>query len=102
MQCNSASKFLIDQITDGQLLWAPLEKNYDTVMLGYPDNLRSFPMVAGKKEFKEAMLEKFPDEAKAINKYLEMLAVSNVKNLVGGGGLHCTRYSHTLVHHWSL
>ena len=77
MQSNSATRFLIDQITDAQLIWVPLEKHYDTVLLGYPDNVRSYPILAGKKEFRDALLDKFPDEARAIDKYLEMLAVSN-------------------------
>lgn len=76
MQQNSATKFLIDQITNGQLVWVPLEKHYDTVLLGCPDNVRSFPIVAGKKEFRAALLDKFPEEAIAIDKYLSMLAVS--------------------------
>ena len=68
-------KFLLDQVTDGQLTWAPLEKQYDTVALGDLANPRLYPIVAGKEDFRNALYEKFPDEKKAIDRYIDLLVV---------------------------
>ena len=75
MQNNTMTKFLIDQLTDGQLQWAPLEKQYDTVAIGDLSNPKTFPIMAGREEFRNALYEKFPEEKKAIDKYLELLKV---------------------------
>ena len=75
MQNNSVMKFLLDQVTDGQLTWAPLEKQYDTVALGDLANPRLYPIVAGKEDFRNALYEKFPDEKKAIDRYIDLLVV---------------------------
>lgn len=75
MQNRTTTKFLIDQLTEGQLLWAPLEKQYDTVAIGDPSNARLYPIMSGREEFRNALLEKFPKEKDAIDKYLELLKV---------------------------
>jgi all-trans-retinol 13,14-reductase len=78
MQNNTMTKLLIDQLTDGQLLWADLEKQYDTVAIGDLSNPRIFPIMSGREEFRNALYEKFPKakDKKAIDKYLVLLKVN--------------------------
>lgn len=60
---------LFDYITDGELKWAPMDSNYDRFYLGSQVvSLRS-----GKSGFRESLLEAFPSENKAIDKYLKLL-----------------------------
>ncbi|KAK3740160.1 hypothetical protein QZH41_014090, partial [Actinostola sp. cb2023] len=73
MQNRTATKFVIDQLTDGQLLWSPLERQYDTVAIGDLSNAKIYPIMSGREEFRKALHEKFPDEKVAIDKYLELL-----------------------------
>lgn len=80
MQNQTITKFLIDQLTDGQLVWSPLEKQYDTVAIGDLSNPKLFPIMSGRKEFKDALYEKFSNEKPAIDKYLALLKVNNHKN----------------------
>ncbi|EDO43555.1 predicted protein [Nematostella vectensis] len=82
MMSNSAIKFLIDQITDGQLLWSPLEKHYDTVAIGDMAKPKLFPIMSGREEFRNALYEKFPKEKKAIDQYIVLLKEAR-KNMVG-------------------
>ena len=77
MAGNSVTKFLIDQLTDGQLQWSPLDPIYDEVVIGSsPQDAKTFHIVSGKEDFKNALHEKFPDEKEAIDKYLDILQVN--------------------------
>lgn len=79
MADNSVTKFLVDQLTDGQLQWAPLDTTYDEVIIGSsPQDARTFPIVSGKENFMNVLLEKFPDEKKAIDKYFDLLQVNSL------------------------
>ena len=79
MAGNSLSKFLIDQLTDGQLQWAPLDSTYDEVVIGSsPQDAKTFPIMSGREEFKNALKEKFPDEKEAIDRYFELLQVTTL------------------------
>jgi len=60
---------LFDYITDGQLKWAPMDENYDRFFLGDKViNLR-----AGKEGLRLSLLENFPDEQDAIDRYILLL-----------------------------
>lgn len=79
MAGNSVTKFLVDQLTDGQLQWAPLDPIYDEVVLGSsPQDAKKFHIGTGKENFKNALLEKFPEEEKAIDNYLDLLQVLDI------------------------
>lgn len=68
---NTLMRFLLQQLTAGQLQWTDLDEAYDIVLLGDPDSptgVEKFPMVSGKKEFVDTLAEFFPDERKAIEK----------------------------------
>lgn len=67
---------VFDVISDGELQWAPMDELYDHVVIGG----KSYHYYAGREEFKQEMKFHFPDEAEAIDTYVEML--SKVSSLV--------------------
>lgn len=67
---------VFDVISDGKLEWAPMDALYDHIVIGG----KSFHYYAGREEFKQEMKFHFPDEAEAIDTYVEML--SKVSSMV--------------------
>ena len=67
------SRKLFDFISDDKLKWAAMDSNYDRIFLGE----QSYDLVAGQKEFAAEMKSQFPDEALAIDRYLEMIKKAN-------------------------
>lgn len=60
---------LFDYITDGKLHWAPMDEVYDRFYLGDKVvNLR-----AGKEGLRQSLLQAFPDEREAIDRYIRLL-----------------------------
>ena len=45
--------------------------------LGEPGKARLIPHYAGKNQWRAKMLEQFPDEEKAIDRYLQLLKVGD-------------------------
>jgi all-trans-retinol 13,14-reductase len=85
MKSNTVTRLLINQLTEGQLQWVHLEEEFDVVALGEPGKQKFYPFRAGgPKAFKEAILEKFPKEEKAVDKFLALLrdVRVNMKGLV--------------------
>ncbi|KAL3857330.1 hypothetical protein ACJMK2_012008 [Sinanodonta woodiana] len=66
-------RILIDQVTEGQVVWIPMDEAYDTVAVGYPSYTLRYPMVAGKRNYFRKLLEMFPQEKAAIDKYTKFL-----------------------------
>ncbi len=60
---------VFDYVTDGNLHWADMGEVYDRIFIG--DKI--FDLVKGVKNFKEKMLGYFPEEEKAINKYVDLV-----------------------------
>jgi len=74
MDCDGSMRLLSDQLTEGQLEWVPLEKEYDTVVIGDAENARRYPVCGGRQdEYKKALYKSFPKEKKAIDQYLNFL-----------------------------
>jgi all-trans-retinol 13,14-reductase len=65
----SSLRKIFDFITDSQLQWAKMDDNYDRFYFGKEE----YNLIAGRDAFRSSLLKHFPDEAKAINTYLEML-----------------------------
>ncbi|KAM6905121.1 all-trans-retinol 13,14-reductase [Xenentodon cancila] len=63
---------MVDQLTNGQLLWEPLENPFDHVLLGPPENRRRYPIYSGNTRFPEELKKCFPGEEKAIDKYMTL------------------------------
>ncbi|XP_071497247.1 all-trans-retinol 13,14-reductase-like [Diadema antillarum] len=71
MATNTITRTYIDQLTEGQLLWEPIDKNYDTIVVGEGEKKKFFKMEAGSKTlFRDCLVGHFPEEEQAIDKYL--------------------------------
>jgi len=66
---------MLDQLTDGQLQWEPLDNPYDHVVLGPPDNRRVYPIYSGRERFPAELKRCFPGEEKAIDEYIRLVKV---------------------------
>ncbi|KAG9337604.1 hypothetical protein JZ751_028456 [Albula glossodonta] len=64
---------MLDQMTNGQLQWVPLENPFDKVVLGPPENRRVYPIYSGRDRFPEELKKCFPGEEQAIDKYLKLV-----------------------------
>jgi all-trans-retinol 13,14-reductase len=60
---------LFDFLSGGNLAWAPMDAEYDRFYIGD----KVFNAIAGKEEFRDNLLQAFPDEEAAIDRYLELL-----------------------------
>jgi all-trans-retinol 13,14-reductase len=65
----STIRKLFDEITGGRLEWQAMGDVYDTVVVGD----QRFEYVAGRTAWRDRMIEYFPDEAAAIDRYLELV-----------------------------
>uniref|UniRef100_A0A3P8RT36 All-trans-retinol 13,14-reductase n=1 Tax=Amphiprion percula TaxID=161767 RepID=A0A3P8RT36_AMPPE len=66
---------MLDQMTDGQLQWEPLDNPFDHVVLGPPENRRRYPIYSGRTRFPEELKKCFPGEEKAIDEYMKLVKV---------------------------
>ncbi|XP_030819967.1 all-trans-retinol 13,14-reductase [Camarhynchus parvulus] len=74
MQEGSLMRFLVDQLTDGQLEWAPLPATYDAVVLGDPQGSgKTFHIHSGEREYFWRLKEQFPGEAAAIDEFQRLV-----------------------------
>jgi all-trans-retinol 13,14-reductase len=71
----SAIRRVFDVISDGNLEWAPMDARYDRIVLGD----KSIDYVAGREEFKAEIKLHFPQEAAAIDRYVELLSEVSTK-----------------------
>ena len=62
-------KKLFDYVTNGKLHWADMGDIYDRIFIGD----KVYDLVKGVKNFKSKMLEYFPEEEKAIDKYVDLV-----------------------------
>ena len=73
------TRLYLDQLTEGQLVWDPIDKNFDTVVIGEGDNKKFFDMVSGdRKSYRASLIKMFPEEEEAIDKFLFQLKVLKV------------------------
>ena len=84
-------KFMLDQISDGQLQWVPLEDDYDCVVIGDPskgEEVKKYPIMTGREEFISNLLQHFPspEDSQSISKYMALLAEVR-KEMLGFVGL---------------
>lgn len=72
MREGTASRTLVDQLTDGRLQWEPLDDIYDTVAIGEQYE-RRYPIYSGRDKLIASLIKKFPEEEKGIRKYFDLL-----------------------------
>uniref|UniRef100_A0A8C0B4K7 All-trans-retinol 13,14-reductase n=1 Tax=Buteo japonicus TaxID=224669 RepID=A0A8C0B4K7_9AVES len=84
MQEGSITRFMVDQLTEGQLEWAQLPAVYDTVVLGEPGSGRTYRIYSGKEEYFQGLKEQFPGEGAAIDEFERLVkSVGRGTMLVG-------------------
>lgn len=67
------NKTLVDQVCEGQLEWAPLDDQYDVVSIGYGDDNKQYPVMAGVDAWQPMLEKQFPGEEAAIEKFFKLL-----------------------------
>jgi all-trans-retinol 13,14-reductase len=60
---------LFDYLSGGNLEWAPMDDEYDRFYIGD----KVFNAMAGKREFRDNLVRQFPNEARAIDRYIALL-----------------------------
>ncbi|NWX51965.1 RETST reductase, partial [Steatornis caripensis] len=73
MHEGSVTRFMVDQLTEGQLQWARLPAIYDAVVLGEPGRGTTYRISSGKDEYFRALKEQFPGEEAAIDEFERLL-----------------------------
>jgi all-trans-retinol 13,14-reductase len=69
MGARTTVRRLMDFLTQGQLDWAPMDAHYDRFFIGD----RVYDAVAGREAFRDNLVAHFPREARAIDRYLQLL-----------------------------
>ena len=69
MGAATTSRRLMDFLTQGGVSWAPMDAHYDRFFIGD----RVYDAVAGREAFRDNLVGYFPREARAIDRYLELL-----------------------------
>ncbi|KAK3603232.1 hypothetical protein CHS0354_007562 [Potamilus streckersoni] len=73
MMEGNETRILVDQITEGKVVWVPMDEVYDTVVLGHPTKAKHFPMVAGKDKYIQTLEKLFPSEKESIHKFMQIM-----------------------------
>lgn len=69
MGAKTQARQLFDFLSAGNLKWAPMDDEYDRFYIGD----KVFSAMAGKKKFRENLLNRFPTEKAAIDGYMKLL-----------------------------
>lgn len=72
---NTEFRAYLDQITDGQLEWASLEKEFDHILIGTPGSHSTHPILAGKEPMRAELKRQFPQEGAAIDAFIDGIDV---------------------------
>ncbi|PIK39335.1 hypothetical protein BSL78_23841 [Apostichopus japonicus] len=68
------TRVLIDQLTDGQLVWEKVDEIYDIVAIGEAGKKKYYEMKCGPRQvFRDNLVRQFPDDVKAIDKFMALL-----------------------------
>ncbi len=73
---------MFDFLTDGKLEWSPMAEEYDRFYIGE----KVFSARAGKKPFRNNLVEQFPSEQDAIDRYMDLLSQAGAALSVFGAG----------------
>ncbi len=71
------SRRILDKISDNNLKWNKMSPNYDRII--FPD--KSYNFIAPKEEFIKQLINYFPEEEKAIYKYIDLVEKANKVSL---------------------
>ena len=70
MGAKTTVRRMMDFLTQGKLDWAPMDAHYDRFFIG----ANVYDAVAGREAFRDNLVGYFPREARAIDRYLELLS----------------------------
>ncbi|XP_071803253.1 all-trans-retinol 13,14-reductase-like [Asterias amurensis] len=85
MANNTLAKVIVDQLTDGQLQWVPLNETFDTVIIGEEGKQRKYPIKCGLNgQYRQSLLDSFPNEKESIDKFINLLKVVKKQSFVAG------------------
>ncbi|KAM6897193.1 inactive all-trans-retinol 13,14-reductase [Xenentodon cancila] len=76
---NSLLRIAFDQISEGQLEFQQLDQHFDTIQIGLGDDKREYTIFSGKTEMKSHLIQQFPDDTEAIEKFFKIMKVSAKK-----------------------
>lgn len=65
----SLTRRLFDFVSDGELQWAPMDRNYDRFFIGG----ERFDAIAGRQNYTDKLKQRFPAEHEAIDEYFKRL-----------------------------
>ena len=71
------SRKILDKISDNKLKWSKMSSNYDRII--FPD--KSYNFIAPKDKFITQLIDYFPNEKKAIYKYIDLVEKANKVSL---------------------
>lgn len=81
-------RFLVDQLTDGQLEWAPMPPTFDAVVLGEPRRDKAIQLCSGARTYFSRLKEQFPGEEAAINEFKRLVKVMGPWGCARSAWLH--------------
>lgn len=68
------TRVLIDQLTEGQLVWEKVDEIFDVVAIGEPGKKKFFEMKSGPRNvYRDNLVRQFPEEVNAIDKFMALL-----------------------------
>lgn len=74
MHYQSISKTYVDQITNGQLEWEPMNDAYDEVVFAEKNKEpRRYDVLSGEGKWQEYLIKKFPEEADNIRRFFQLV-----------------------------
>lgn len=74
MNYESISKTYLNQITNGQLEWAPMRDDFDEVVFAEKgQEPRRYPVFSGEDRWKESLKKRFPAEAENIERFFKLI-----------------------------
>ncbi|XP_063072469.1 all-trans-retinol 13,14-reductase-like [Engraulis encrasicolus] len=69
----SLLRVALDQLTEGQLQFSPLEQHFDTVLIGQGAGRREYRLQAGKTQMHQCLRSHFPQDTQAVDELLRLM-----------------------------
>lgn len=73
LAANTPARTVVDQLTRGQLRWAPLDDEYDVAVLGG----KQYNFLTGQQRWIENIKKNFPDNAHDVDKFVESVRTAS-------------------------
>ncbi|KAL5017632.1 hypothetical protein ScPMuIL_007221 [Solemya velum] len=71
---NSMLRTLIDQLTDGQIVWEKMEEEFDVIAMAQNSKVRLFPRKNCKDKYQADLISKFPKEKEGIEMFFKKMS----------------------------